>query len=44
MHLQMQPDVWLDTVINLQQYILRYTSPNENFRIQLSPNNTQLVN
>ena len=31
MHLQMQRDVWLDNVINLRQYILRYTSPNENF-------------
>ena len=25
MHLQMQRDVWLDNVINLRQYILRYT-------------------
>ena len=25
MHLQMQCDVWLDNVINLRQYILRYT-------------------
>ena len=31
MHLQMQRDVWLDNVINLRQYIRRYTSPNENF-------------
>ena len=28
MHLQMQHDVWLDNVINLQQYILRYTVGN----------------
>ena len=28
MHLQMQRDVWLDNVINLQQYILRYTAWN----------------
>ena len=28
MHLQMQPDVWLDNVINLWQYILRYTVGN----------------
>ena len=28
MHLQMQRDVWLDNVINLQQYILRYTVGN----------------
>ena len=28
MHLQMQRDVWLDNVINLQQYILRYTVEN----------------
>ena len=25
MHLQKQRDVWLDNVINLRQYILRYT-------------------
>ena len=25
MHSQMQRDVWLDNVINLRQYILRYT-------------------
>ena len=25
MHLQMQRDVWLDSVINSRQYILRYT-------------------
>ena len=25
MHLQMQRDVWLNNVINLRQYILRYT-------------------
>ena len=28
MHLQMQRDVWLDNVINLRQYILRYTVGN----------------
>ena len=28
MHLQMQHDVCLDNVINLQQYILRYTVAN----------------
>ena len=28
MHLQMQHDVWLDNVINLRQYILRYTVGN----------------
>ena len=28
MHLQMQRDVWLDNVINLRQYILRYTVAN----------------
>ena len=28
MHLQMQRDVWLDNVINLLQYILRYTVAN----------------
>ena len=28
MHLQMQRDVWLDNVINLGQYILRYTVAN----------------
>ena len=28
MHLQMQRDVWLDNVINLRQYILRYTAGN----------------
>ena len=28
MHLQKQRDVWLDKVINLQQYILRYTVAN----------------
>ena len=28
MHLQMQRDVWLDNVINLQQYILRYIVAN----------------
>ena len=28
MHLQMQRDVWLDIVINLQQYILRHTVGN----------------
>ena len=28
MHLQMQRDVWLDNVINLRQYILRYTVVN----------------
>ena len=28
MHLQMQRDIWLDNVINLQQYILRYTVAN----------------
>ena len=28
MHLQMQLDVWLDNVINLRQYILRYTVAN----------------
>ena len=28
MHLQMQRDVWLDNVINLRQYILRYTVRN----------------
>ena len=28
MHLQMQRDVWLDNIINLRQYILRYTVGN----------------
>ena len=28
MHMQMQRDVWLDNVINFQQYILRYTVEN----------------
>ena len=28
MHLQMQRDVWLDNVINLRQFILRYTVEN----------------
>ena len=28
MHLQMQRDVWLDNVINLRQYILRFTVGN----------------
>ena len=28
MHLQMQRDVWLDNVVNLLQYILRYTVGN----------------
>ena len=28
MHLQMQRNVWLDNVINLRQYILRYTVGN----------------
>ena len=28
MHLQMQRGVWLDNVINLRQYILRYTVGN----------------
>ena len=28
MHLQMQRNVWLDNVINLRQYILRYTVAN----------------
>ena len=28
MHLQMQRDIWLDNVINLQQYILWYTVAN----------------
>ena len=28
MHLQMQRDIWLDNVINLRQYILRYTVGN----------------
>ena len=28
MHLQMQRDVWLDNVINLRPYILRYTVGN----------------
>ena len=28
MHLQMQRNVWLDNVINLQQYILQYTVAN----------------
>ena len=28
MHLQMQHNVWLDNVINLRQYILRYTVGN----------------
>ena len=28
MHLQMKRDVWLDNVINLRQYILRYTVTN----------------
>ena len=28
MHLQMQRDVWLDKVINMWQYILRYTVEN----------------
>ena len=28
MHLQMQHNVWLDNVINLQQYMLRYTVEN----------------
>ena len=28
MHLQMQRDFWLDNVLNLQQYILRYTVAN----------------
>ena len=28
MHLQMQRDVWLDNVINLRHYILRYTVGN----------------
>ena len=28
MHLQMQRDIWLDNVINLRQYILRYTVSN----------------
>ena len=28
MHLQMQRDIWLDNVINLRQYILRYTVAN----------------
>ena len=28
MHLQMQRDVWLDNVINLRQYNLRYTVGN----------------
>ena len=28
MHLQMQRDVWLDNIINLRQYILRYTVKN----------------
>ena len=28
MHLQMQRNVWLDNVINLWQYILRYTVGN----------------
>ena len=28
MHLQMQRDVWLDNVIILRQYILRYTVSN----------------
>ena len=28
MHLQIQRDVWLDNVINLWQYILRYTVAN----------------
>ena len=29
MHLQMQRGVWLDNLINLQQYILRYTVANQ---------------
>ena len=28
MHLQIQRDIWLDKVINLRQYILRYTVAN----------------
>ena len=28
MHLQMQRNVWLDNVMNLRQYILRYTVGN----------------
>ena len=28
MHLQIQRDIWLDNVINLRQYILRYTVGN----------------
>ena len=28
MHLQMQRNVWLDNVINLRLYILRYTDGN----------------
>ena len=30
MHLQMQRGVWLDNVMNLRQYILRYTVGNSN--------------
>ena len=29
MHLQIQQDVWLDNIINLQQYILGYTVTNQ---------------
>ena len=29
MHLQVQRDVWLDNVIHLRQYILRYTVGNQ---------------
>ena len=28
MHMRMQRDVWLDNIINLRQYILRYTVGN----------------
>ena len=28
MHLQIQREIWLDNVINLRQYILRYTVAN----------------